>query len=72
MKRYVSKFAVCPCYKHESRQMIDCDGLENNTVIHYAFANASECLEFKRKRCRSGYCECPIFRMLELQKKRGN
>lgn len=70
MKRYVSKFAICPYYLHESRQMVDCAGMGNDTVIHYAFANASDCLKFKQIRCRAwGHRECPIFKMLEAQKK---
>lgn len=64
MKRYMSRNAICPFYKHESRQTIGCLGMEENTTIHYAFGNASECLKFKINKCRSAYTDCQIYKML--------
>ena len=65
MKRYISSKAICPYYKHESRQMIDCIGVEDNTVLHLAFANATDSYKYKRERCCSNYIKCSIYQMLQ-------
>ena len=63
-KRYTSIKAICPFYKHESRQVIYCEGIKEGTVTHIAFANASECLSHKKQFCRCNYTQCPINLML--------
>jgi hypothetical protein len=65
MKRYASVKAVCPYYKNESRQVIYCTGLCEGNVIHLAFANASECIAYKKLFCRDNYERCPVAKMLE-------
>lgn len=64
MKRYISKKAICPYYKHESRQMIDCVGIKDKTVLHLAFSNATDSYKFKKERCQLNYKECPVYQML--------
>lgn len=64
MKRYISKKVICPYYKHESRQMIDCVGIKEKTVLHLAFSNATDSYNFKKERCQSNYKKCPVYQML--------
>ncbi len=65
MKRHISPKAICPYYKHESRQMIDCVGVEEKTVLHLAFASATDSYKYKRELCYLDYIQCPIYRMLK-------
>ena len=59
-KHYVSSKAICPFYKHESTQVIYCEGIQKGTVLHMAFANASECLIYKKQYCRCNHTQCPV------------
>ena len=68
MKRYISNCAVCPFYLHESRQMVDCVGITDDTVIHLAFANATESLMYKKDNCKSNYTKCIIYKMLKQER----
>lgn len=64
-KHYISSKAICPFYKHENRNVIYCEGVNEGTVTHIAFANPSECLSYKKQYCRCGNCtNCPIYKML--------
>jgi hypothetical protein len=65
MKHRVSKYAVCPYYKHEDTQVIYCLGLADENVIHLAFADATTAKEYKYCFCRKEYKSCDIYRMLE-------
>lgn len=68
MKRnqYKSKTAVCPFYKKEDQQTIFCDGVVDNSSVHLAFGNHSDCKEHKVAKCRSNYMQCPVYKMLEV------
>lgn len=68
MKRYTSDCAVCPYYLHESKQMVDCVGIKDDTVIHLAFANATESMEYKKDNCKSNYAKCIIYKMLKQER----
>ena len=68
MKRYTSTLAICPFYKHESKQMIDCVGAMDGTVLHLAFDNASNSFKYKSQKCRAEYTECPIYKMLTQER----
>ncbi len=70
MKRHISPKAICPYYKHESRQMIDCVGIQDKTVLHLAFANATDSYDHKKKRCCLEYEKCPIYQMLKIVRKK--
>lgn len=65
MKRYISSLVICPFYKHESKQMIDCVGVTEGTVLHLAFDNASNSLKYKTQKCRKDYKSCPIYKLLK-------
>lgn len=58
-KHYISKYAICPCYRSEERQVIRC-GVEQTTV-HRVFNNASEAKEYKKKYCQHSFMQCPIY-----------
>ena len=68
MKRYISNCVVCPYYLHESKQMVDCIGIKDDTVIHLAFANATESLMYKKDNCKSNYTKCIIYKMLKQER----
>ena len=38
----VSDQAVCPYYKREERQMVYCEGVDEQSVIHLAFPLAKQ------------------------------
>ena len=63
--QYESKTTACPFYKKEDRQTIFCDGVTDNSSVHLAFGNASDCKEHKIAYCRSDFHLCPVCKMLE-------
>ena len=63
-KHYTSSKALCPFYKHESRQVIYCEGVKEGTVLHLAFANASDWVSHRKQYCRCNYAQCPISNLL--------
>jgi hypothetical protein len=63
-KHYTSSKATCPFYKHESRQVIYCEGVAEDMVLHLAFANPSDCLSYKKQYCRCNHTLCAISEML--------
>lgn len=65
MKHMISSQVKCPYYKHEDSQMIYCDGVQDGSTIHLAFANKTEALDYKKSFCRTCYSDCHIFRMHE-------
>ena len=67
MKRYTSRKAICPFYRHENRQVIFCEGVEEGIVLHLAFANPSECLEYKKRYCRWNHTQCYVSKMLIIK-----
>ncbi len=67
MKKYISTRAKCPYYKHESRQVIDCTGVTDGTVLHLAFADATKSFNYKKTKCKQDYKDCPIYKMLKEQ-----
>ncbi len=64
-KHYTTNKAICPFYKHESRQMIYCEGIKKGNVLHLAFDNPANCLEHKKKYCRCNYSQCSLHSMLD-------
>ena len=67
MKKYLSVKAICPFYKHKTKQVISCVGVIEGTVLHFAFANATKAKEHKKTKCKQSYTECPIYKMLKQQ-----
>ena len=62
MKHFVSYEAQCPFYMEESRKVIYCEGLTENSRIHNAFS--TDARAFKKKYCCGGWKSCPIAIML--------
>ena len=64
-KHHIRTNAVCPFYKHEHPQVIYCDGIVPDSVIHLAFANKTDAKEYKLGYCLDNYEDCLIAQMLE-------
>lgn len=64
-KHMLSKRAICPYYRHEDPQVIYCDGVVDESVIHLAFSSKITAREYKESYCRCRYADCKIERMLE-------
>lgn len=63
-KYYCSPYSECPCYRHESAQVVYCDGVTTGSVVHLAFDNRALAFEYKLRFCRKDYESCPIYKML--------
>lgn len=59
-KYFLHKEAVCDRYKHESPQMVYCEGVKDGTVVHLAFSDRGIALDYKKKYCRGDYSKCPL------------
>ena len=66
MKHMISAEVKCPYYRHEDSQVIYCEGVQDGSVIHLAFANKSDSKSYKRDYCRKNYAACRICKMLEV------
>lgn len=64
-KHMVHKAAICPYYRHEDTQVIYCDGIIPDSLIHLAFANKTAAKEYKVKYCRDCYKKCHISQLLD-------
>lgn len=65
MKKGISSpLAKCPYYRKEDSQMIYCDGVQADSVIHLAFANRLDAKDYKKEMCRDDYQGCLIYQML--------
>lgn len=58
-------YALCPFYRRAEKQMIFCEGVEDNSTIHIAFASAKRKEAYKKQYCDSGYRDCLVSQMLE-------
>ena len=64
-KHMVHRDALCPFYLHEDSQVIYCEGVVQDSVIHLAFANKVDAKEYKLEYCRKCYDKCLISQLLE-------
>ena len=64
-KHMVHKEAICPFYHHEDPQVIYCDGVTPDSLIHLAFANKTCAKNYKVQYCRGCYHKCHISKLLE-------
>lgn len=58
------EFVQCPFYKNDEHQIIRCEGVEDGTALHLAFATRPMLKEYKKLYCRSCWGRCMIARML--------
>lgn len=64
-KHYITKYALCPYYVQEDRQLIYCKSFREFSLIHLAFATCPDAKAYKKVYCRScNYDKCEIYRML--------
>lgn len=54
----------CPFYKRESQQVIYCEGVDEKSLIHLAFANKEDCRTYEKEFCRKAWKECMIAKAL--------
>lgn len=67
-KRAQSLVAICPFYKSESSQVIQCEGLQPNSAIHMAFGSPADKKQYAIRLCKSwDYGECPVAQMLNAR-----
>lgn len=63
-KNSISSRVCCPYYKCETRTMLFCEGVQQGTTLHLAFADPSRTKEYRAKYCDTNYNGCRIARML--------
>lgn len=63
-KHNFTKDVVCPYYKYEAPQMIYCEGVDDNTALHLAFASKEGMKKYMKAMCRDCWKECMVAQML--------
>jgi hypothetical protein len=63
-KHGYTKDVVCPYYKYEAPQMIYCEGVEDNTALHLAFAVKADKKRYMELKCGCAWKQCMIAQML--------
>ena len=63
-KHNFTKDVVCPYYKYEAPQMVYCEGVEDNTALHLAFAQKDDKKAYMQCKCRDKWRSCMIAQML--------
>ena len=63
-KHSFGKNVVCPFYKYEGQQLIYCEGVDDHTAIHLAFASKQELRDYRKAKCEDRYKSCMICQML--------
>lgn len=63
-KHFITKDIACPYYKHEDTQMVYCEGVDDNTALHLAFATKKEKKSYIEGKCKNCWSGCMIAQML--------
>lgn len=63
-KHMISNKARCPFYRHEDAQVIYCDGVQDGSVIHLAFASKTDARNYKHTFCYDKHEYCYVAKML--------
>jgi hypothetical protein len=63
-KHNFTKDVVCPYYKYEAPQMVYCEGVEDNTALHLAFASKQGLKVYMGAKCCRSWRDCMIAQML--------
>ena len=53
-------FVQCPYYKCESQCVIYCEGVEQNSCIHVAFATKTQRKDYEKQFCQGRWGKCMI------------
>lgn len=64
MKRKCDPYVVCPYYRSEERQVIYCEGVEENSSIHMAFSTPQQKKEYLLNYCRKFKPDCLVAQAL--------
>ena len=62
MRRYQSKYVVCPFYHNEDNLTLYCEGIVEKSTLLFAFRELKDKKEYKERCCCSldGYKQCPL------------
>lgn len=63
-KHSFTKDVVCPYYKYEAPQMVYCEGVDDNTALHLAFATKQGKKAYMGAKCKECWKGCMIAQML--------
>ena len=63
-KHNFTKDVACPYYKYEAPQMVYCEGVDDNTALHLAFATKQEKKTYMSANCCGRWKSCLIAQML--------
>ena len=55
---------TCPYYKNREKQLIYCEGVQDGTALHIAFATPQQLKDYRMKYCRGCWKNCLIAGML--------
>ncbi len=61
-RHFVSYEAQCPFYRAEDRKVIYCEGVEQGSSLHNAFAGSAA--PYKERYCCARWEDCRIAKML--------
>lgn len=68
-KKYVSKKVTCSHYRWNSPSLICCDGIWTSTAMKITFDNRAKAKKYMENFCGNDNEHCPIFCMIESEKK---
>lgn len=73
MKRYESKYVVCPFYHNEGSLTIYCEGVKADSTLLNSFIRSKDKRDFKLDYCNSmeGHKKCPIAEYLYKKYEQG-
>jgi len=57
-------YALCPYYRRAEKQLIVCEGVEENATLHQAFSSSTQLKDYKTKYCDKAFNECWVAQML--------
>ena len=56
-------FIKCPFFHAQDPVKIFCEGIEQDSTIHIAFATGQAKKSFVRRNCSAEYQQCPIYKI---------
>lgn len=58
MNNYVDTNVICPYYKKTDRQVIFCEGVEENASIRMSFSSNSQKNDYMKEKCMKCWGKC--------------